>query len=198
MADRDVASHASTLVLASASPRRRDLLLLAGFDPRVRPAGVDETRHDDEEPLTYVERVAIAKATTIDHRADEVVVAADTAVVLDGAVLDKPVDDADAEAILGRLSGRTHTVATGVALRGRDEELSHRVVVTRVRMAALSPAAIRRYVATGEPRGKAGAYAIQGRGAALVASLHGSWTNVVGLPLVETVEMLQRAGLAVD
>lgn len=193
-----MAALAATLVLASASPRRRDLLRLAGFDPHIRPAEVDETRHDDEEALTYVERVAIAKATTVERQAGEIVVAADTAVVLGGAVLGKPVDDADAEAILRRLSGRTHTVATGVVVRGRDDDLAHRVVVTRVRMAALSPAAIRRYVATGEPGDKAGGYAIQGRGAALVASLHGSWTNVVGLPLVETVGMLRRAGLVVD
>ena len=185
-------------MLASSSPRRRDLLRLAGLEPRLRTAAVDERVQPGEDPLCYVTRLAAAKARAVGRHPGEVVVAADTSVVLGGEVLGKPKDERDAASMLERMSGRTHLVATGVAVRGVDDRCVQRVVTTQVHMAPLSPARIAAYVATGEPRDKAGAYAIQGRGAALVASIEGSWTNVVGLPLVETLNMLRDAGIAVD
>lgn len=182
------------LVLGSTSPRRLELLRLAGFEPVVRPAEVDETHRDGESPSDYVLRLARLKCAAVRREPDEVVLAADTTVVLDGEVLGKPRDPADAAAMLRRLSGRSHEVITAVAVlgpRGGEEAL----VSTEVHMAVLDDAAIERYVATGEPLDKAGAYGIQGVAQVLVRAVHGSWTNVVGLPAVETVELLRRAGI---
>jgi septum formation protein len=187
-----------TLVLASASPRRRDLLRRLGLDPALRPVDLDETPHADEPPQDLVVRLAAAKAAAGADRGegDEVVLAADTEVVLDGRVLGKPVDDADAAAMLRRLNGRTHEVVTGLAVR-RGEIARLATVTTEVTFRHLTDDEIAWYVATGEPSGKAGGYALQGAGAALVASIAGSDTNVIGLPLAETVTLLREVGLDV-
>ena len=187
----------AALVLASASPRRRELLRLAGLDPQVRPADVDETPADGEDPVAHVVRLAKAKACTVPAADGEVVLAADTVVILDGAVLGKPRDEADAVGMLRRLRGRAHTVVTGVAVAHPTRGFAQTVVSTEVVFAAISDAAIAAYVATGEPLDKAGAYAIQGGAAAFVTRLNGSWTNVVGLPVVETLDLLRDAGVAV-
>ena len=187
----------ATLVLASASPRRLALLRLAGLDPQVRPADVDETPADGEDPTTHVVRLARAKASAVPPADGEVVLAADTVVIADGAVLGKPRDEADATGMLRSLRGRAHTVVTGVAVAQPSGALAETVVSTQVEFAAISDAAIAAYVATGEPLDKAGAYAIQGGAAVFVARIHGSWTNVVGLPVVETLDLLRDAGVAV-
>lgn len=182
------------LVLASASPRRLELLRLAGLEPEVRPADIDERPHPGEPPASYVARLAREKAERCAHAPDEVVLAADTTVAVDGEPLGKARDADEAEGMLRRLSGRRHTVRSGVAVVA-DGAVTDRVVSTDVWMAALTDAEIAAYVATGEPIGKAGGYAIQGRAAVLVARIDGSWTNVVGLPMVETRELLRAAGV---
>jgi septum formation protein len=183
------ASH--RFVLASGSPRRRDLLRQLDLDFTVDPADLDETELPDEPPALYVERLARAKAAAVAKRHPGVIVlAADTTVSIDGAILGKPRDDAEAHAMLKRLSTRTHEVFTGIAAGARA-----RVVRTSVRFRALGDAEIAWYVATGEPRDKAGAYAVQGRAGAFVEALEGSPTNVIGLPLAETLALLVEAGL---
>jgi septum formation protein len=178
------------VILASASPRRRDLLSSAGVAFVVRPADVDETVHPDEPPRAYVRRVARAKADAV---AGDRVLAADTIVTLDEQVLGKPADPDAARALLERLSGRTHTVFTAVVLRAgaRHQE---RLCATQVRFRVLSSRDIDAYLATGEPYDKAGGYGIQGPGALLVDRLRGSYTNVMGLPLKETLALLARHG----
>jgi nucleoside triphosphate pyrophosphatase len=183
-----------TLTLASQSPRRRELLALLGLALRVRPAHADETPRPGEAPRAYVERLAREKARTVDD--GDFVLGADTTVVLDGAILGKPEDDRDAARMLRALSGRRHEVTTGVCLRapgGREETLA---VSTEVEFAALDEAQIAWYVATGEPRDKAGGYAVQGAGGAFVRALRGSVSNVVGLPVAETAALLERCGFA--
>jgi len=178
------------LTLASQSPRRRELLEQLGISLVVRPAGADESARPGEEPRDYVRRVAIDKARAVEG---EVVLAADTAVVLDTEVLGKPRDAEDAGRMLRALSGRTHEVLTGVCVRSRSG-VGTAVASTRVRFAALSPSQIAWYVATGEPLDKAGAYAVQGAGGAFVVGLEGSVSNVIGLPLSEALELLHAAG----
>jgi septum formation protein len=179
------------LVLASASPRRRELLAAAGLDVDVDLVDVDERPLAGEPPDAYVERVARLKAEAGSARhPGRVVLGADTAVVVDGEVLGKPRDAADAVAMLRRLAGREHDVMTGVAVAsaGRVESFVER---TRVTMAPLSPADIEAYVASGEPFDKAGAYAIQGGAARFILGFEGSYTNVVGLPLEKLFEVLR-------
>ncbi len=188
--------HPLNLILASGSPRRRDLLAGLGLDFAVRPVDLDESVLPGEEPAVYVERLAGEKARA---RAEigEVVLAADTIVVLDGEILGKPEDAADARRMLSRMQGRWHTVLTAVALvlpEGEEEE-AVTVVSTRVRIGALSAQQIAIYVATGEPLDKAGSYAIQGRGALLVEEIDGNYTNVVGLPLPATARLFGQLGL---
>lgn len=183
------------LVLASASPRRLELLRLAGLDPAVRPTHADESTLAMEDPWAAVERVACAKVGAAVRGAGEVVLAADTVVVIEGRMLGKPRDADHAVAMLTGLSGRSHRVATGVAVEDLGGRTRSGVFTTEVTFAPLSPAAIDAYVATGEAFGKAGAYAIQGAGAVFVERLQGSWTNVVGLPVVETLRMLRAAGV---
>ena len=186
---------APRLVLASQSPRRRELLLQLGLAHEVRPAHADESVLPGEPPREYVLRVARDKARAVPG---EVVLAADTAVVLASEVLGKPGDPADARRMLRALSGTRHEVITGVCVRlgatAQGAELEA-VVSTEVVFARLSERAIDWYVGTGEPLDKAGAYAIQGAGGAFVAEVRGSVSNVVGLPLVETVALLARAGV---
>jgi septum formation protein len=185
----------SPLVLASASPRRADLLRAAGLKFTVRVADIDETRLAGETPAAYVLRLARAKAAAV-ARGDELVLGSDTTVVIDGEILGKPADAADAERMLRLLSGRWHEVLTGVALR-RGLEVRDAVATTRVRFVRLSGAEIRWYIATGEPFDKAGAYAIQGCGSRFVEGIEGSYSNVVGLP-VEAVYRMLKGGAAAD
>jgi septum formation protein len=182
------------LVLASASPRRSELLRQLGVDFDIRPADIDESTRHDETPIAYVHRLSIEKATAVSRRADvgasDVVVAADTTVELGGQILGKPTDRADAFGMLTMLSGTTHRVHTGVTIRQGDRA-STGCVTTEVTFAVLSADDIEWYVATGEPFDKAGAYAVQGAGGALVARIDGSVSNVIGLPLVETIAMIR-------
>jgi septum formation protein len=184
-----------TLTLASASPRRRELLSQLGIALQVRPADTDESVRDGEGAREYVLRVAREKARAV---SGAIVLGADTAVVLRGEVLGKPRDGADAARMLRALSGTSHEVLTGVVVRRGDAAPAELEVVasTAVRFARLGEAEIAWYVATGEPLDKAGAYAIQGAGGAFVLGVEGSVSNVVGLPLAETADLLRRAGFA--
>lgn len=186
----------STLVLASASPRRRELLGLLGVLFEVLPSDVDERRRPGERPVAYVDRLAREKAGRgASLRPGAIVLAADTCVVCEDAILDKPGDDAEAgTAALRRLSGRSHTVLTGVAVSG-PRGLGAVTVETMVSFRALSPGEIAWYVALGEGRDKAGGYGIQGHAGLFVKAISGSSSNVVGLPLAETVQLLAEAGL---
>lgn len=181
------------LVLASRSPRRVDILRGLGFTFEVDPAREtieDEVTHGDVFALP--EALARAKCAEVAaRRGDRLVLAADTVVILDGEVLQKPADDREAEAFLRRLSGKTHTVVTGVALkRTRDGVDLSGAERTRVTFRALSEDAIARYVATGEGRDKAGSYAAQGLGAGLISSVDGCFYNVVGLPVARFLDLL--------
>ncbi|OOG52612.1 septum formation inhibitor Maf [Rhodanobacter sp. B05] len=184
------------LHLASQSPRRRELLAQLGATFRVLDVEVPEQRAPDETPQAYVERVARDKAQAglralaAADLGKALVLGADTEVVLDGEVFGKPRDAEDAAAMLRRLAGRTHEVISAVWLVANGCERGD-VCVSRVRFGALDEAAITAYVATGEPFGKAGAYAIQGRGAALIEHLQGSYSGVMGLPLFETARLLR-------
>jgi len=179
----------TALVLASGSPRRRAFLEQLGLTFTVSPADLDERLLPGEAPAVYVERLAREKAQEVARRhPGALVLAADTTVVLEGRVLGKPADAADAQATLRALAGRTHQVLTGVALAGQT--LRTRVVETRVTFRQATDAELAWYVATGEPLDKAGAYALQGIGGFLVQSIEGSHSNVIGLPLVETLALL--------
>lgn len=189
------------LVLASASPRRRDLLTRAAVRFVVEPADIEELSRPGEAPAALAERLAREKAAHVAARPErrgEVVLGSDTIVVLGGDVLGKPRDTAHARELLGRLVGREHEVITGVAV-GREGDAGaewHSCTVrSRVTMHAASADEIERYVATGEPLDKAGAYAFQGEGRRFVRSVEGSETNVIGLPLEETLELLRRFGI---
>ena len=186
----------SPVVLGSASPRRRELLQLILDDFEVRPSAIDETLAAG--PLRdAVAGVALAKARAVALATPgAVVIGADTIVTVEGAVFGKPVDAADARTMLHRLRGRWHEVITGVAVVAAGRETSTSVV-SRVLMAAADDETIDEYVRSGEPLDKAGAYAIQGVGGRLITGLVGSYTNVVGLPLEETAELLRAAGVAV-
>jgi nucleoside triphosphate pyrophosphatase len=182
------------LVLASASPRRAELLAAAGYAFAVDPAHVDESERAGESPDAYVLRVARDKARAVASRRrnpGEVVIGADTTVVADGEILAKPADESDAVRMLQRLAGTIHEVLTGVVLVSGGREQAE-VVGTRVRLLPLTPEEIRWYVGTGEPMGKAGAYAIQGRAARFVDWIEGSWSNVVGLPVATVNQMIRR------
>ncbi len=180
------------LTLASQSPRRRELLGALGIALEVRPVYADETPHAGERPVDYARRVAREKARAV---AGELVLAADTTVAVDGEILGKPRDDADAARMLRRLSGRAHEVISAVCLRRPAVRLEFdAVTTTRVEVAPLDEATIAWYVATGEPRDKAGAYAVQGLFGAFVRAVEGSITGIIGLPLDETLALLRRAG----
>jgi septum formation protein len=189
---------AGFIYLASGSPRRRELLQQIGVSIRVIGADLDETALQGESPLAYVSRLAQAKATVGWERSRDLggapVLAADTAVVLDGNILGKPAGLNDAIAMLLQLSGRTHEVLTAVALRsaaGIEVKVSHSMVT--IRSIDLSEA--RAYWETGEPSDKAGAYAIQGYAAIFISDLQGSYSGVMGLPLFETAALLKAAGV---
>jgi septum formation protein len=182
------------VVLASGSPRRHHLLTQIGVTVTVRAPDIDETPFEGEDPVVYVERLAVAKAMAVELGDGELVIAADTTVDLDGHILGKPVDDADAAQMLRRMSNRVHQTHTGVAVRCGDRVVSD-VCSTSVTFVDLDDATIDWYVATGEANGKAGAYGIQGAAAALVRGVDGSVSNVVGLPLHLAVELARRCGV---
>jgi septum formation protein len=198
------------LVLASASPRRRDLLAQAGFSFEVHPAHIPEEPLDGEDPFTYVQRLAQQKAqvvfrelagvntaageTSPDTQSSFTVLGADTTVTLDNAILGKPENAADAARMLRLLSGRTHQVITGVALV-TQESVKVAAEATSVSFLTLSDEEIASYVATGEPMDKAGAYAIQGRAARWIPRIEGCYFNVVGLPLALVSKLLESRDL---
>lgn len=186
------------LVLASGSPRRQELLAGLGLRFSVRPADVDETPHPGEAAATLVARLAGAKAAAVGHPG-ELVLAADTVVTCEGLVLGKPADADEAGAMLRRLSGRDHVVTTGVAARlvatDGTEQGATTTVTTRVSFVDIPTDELDWYVGTGEPLDKAGAYGLQGLGARFVRRIEGSPTNVIGLPLAETAELLADLGL---
>ena len=185
------------LILASASPRRAELLASAGYEFDVAPTDVDETPGVAESPESYALRVARDKAIAASHRCQDtggVVVAADTVVVVNGQILGKPKDSADARRMLRLLSSGVHEVHTAVVVRTPAGERAE-LVTTRVRFVPLDDAEIDWYVASGEPVGKAGAYAIQGRAARFIDRIEGSWSNVVGLPLATVARMLKKTAV---
>ncbi len=175
------------IVLASASPRRSELLRAAGINFTIRVANVDETQLPNEAPHAYVARLAQTKAVAV-AQADELVLGADTTVVIGDEIAGKPIDIEDAKRILQMLSGNWHEVLTGVSLV-RNSDIQTEVAVTRVKFIAMSEAEIDWYAASGEPDDKAGAYAIQGLASRFVERIEGSYSNVVGLP-IETVYRL--------
>ncbi|AMW05359.1 Maf family protein [Gemmatimonas phototrophica] len=188
------ASSPVRLILASQSPRRRELLNQIGLEHEVCPADIDETVWPDEAPVPHCERLAREKAHTLAVQfPDAVVVGSDTIVVVDGAILGKPSTAADAVNMLEQLSGREHTVYTAVAVAHGGQTLSGVEAVT-VRFRVLSRPQIEAYVRTGEPMDKAGAYGIQGYGATMVEAITGDYYAVMGLPLGRLVELLQALG----
>jgi septum formation protein len=181
------------LILASASPRRRELLTQAGLTFRVLPADIDETPHPNEAPAAYVQRLAIEKAEAIAaQNPNDTILAADTSVVLDDQILGKPVDQQDAIRMLTLLSDRTHAVMTGVAVLAPGRPIVSAVEITHVTFATIPLAEIATYVATGEPLDKAGAYAIQGAAARWIPRIEGDYSNVVGLPLYRAFTLLAQ------
>ena len=184
--------HHHPIILASQSPRRKYLLEQAGITFSVIPSRIDEHRLPDESPRGYVKRLSREKALDVARHHDTAwVIGADTVVVVDNTLLEKPTSQDHAEKMLQQLSGRTHTVFTGVTLCGPEsKKIITRHVATKVEFKTLSPAEIKWYISTEEPFDKAGAYAIQGLGTFLVRGIHGSYTNVVGLPVCEVIEIL--------
>jgi septum formation protein len=191
------------LILASASSRRHALLAACGIPFEIIPACIDEDPFPNESAEVYVRRLALAKAQAVaQHHLGAVVLGADTTVTIDGVLLGKPETPDVARQMLHRLCGRAHEVVTGVAVVGSgvacsaDREYVSEVVASRVLTRHFTDATIEWYIRTGEPLDKAGAYAAQGLGAALVERIEGSYTNVVGLPLTTTLSLLRRFGVA--
>ena len=184
-------------VLASSSPRRRELLGSIGADFDVIPSNIPEERGEGETPEEYVARLSREKAHAIAAKhPDRWIIAADTTVALDDLVLEKPIDAEDAKRMLKRIAGKTHVVYTGVTLaRDNPHYIDTHVATSEVRMLPLTARDIDWYVATREPLDKAGAYAAQGVGGMFIDSIHGSYTNVVGLPLALLFQMLRKAGI---
>lgn len=183
------------VVLASASPRRRELLARLGIVPDIRPADIDETPRPGETPEELVARLAVAKAAAVTRADGEVIVAADTIVVVDGQILGKPADDDEATRMLQRLSGRDHDVISGVHVIG-DAGDATAVESTTVTMRVMGSDEIEAYVASGEPADKAGGYAVQGAAGIFVTGLVGSDTNVIGLPLATLTRLLDEVGVS--
>jgi septum formation protein len=179
-----------SLILASASPRRKQLLEMLGIAAEVRPSHIEEVHATGETPLAYVERLARDKARSVPG---DLVLGADTTVLLDDTLLEKPADPADALRMLRRLQGRTHEVITSVALVARGT-LYQATDITRVTFRPASDTLLEAYIATGEPMDKAGAYGIQGYGAALVERIEGDFFGVMGLPLRLVLQLLEEAG----
>jgi septum formation protein len=184
------------LILASTSPRRSEILEGLGLAFAIRSVAFDEKLLPEETPAAAVQRLAVGKATMMPPGAGEVVIGADTAVVLDDRFYGKPRNEADCLAMLANLAGRTHQVMTGVAV-ATPERVATGLSITDVRFREIDPDEARRYWQSGEPRDKAGGYAIQGRGGQFVEAIIGSYTGVVGLPVFETAAMLRAAGIDV-
>ena len=180
------------LILASQSPRRAEILASVGWPFEAIPADIDESRFESEDALSYVLRLAQTKAETVAARvASGRVLGADTVVVVDQEILGQPCDDDDARRMLSLLSGKWHEVVTGVALVSKSQtSVAHQT--TRVRFAELTSEEIEWYISTGEPKGKAGAYAIQGQGALFIQEIEGDYYNVVGLPVRLVYELATR------
>ncbi|MBW2526897.1 MAG: septum formation protein Maf [Deltaproteobacteria bacterium] len=201
MRDRPTIDGDRPLILGSASPRRRDILLRLGIPIRIHPVSVDEACRPSEAADEYLDRVVRAKLDALAREPDldgAGMLVADTAVILDQAIFGKPDSDAHAAEMLRALSGRTHQVSTRFAIAAADAPsrcLVVQTVRTQVHFRELDDEHVARYVATGEGRDKAGAYAVQGLGAFAVERIEGSFTNVVGLPACEVVAALERAGL---
>ena len=188
------------LLLASASPRRRELLEQIGVNFISEAQDIDESVQVNETPSQYVQRLACEKAEKGCKAYNMTALGSDTCVVLDGEILSKPVSVEDATAMLGRLAGRNHQVLTGIAICEKVDHqfrVSSQVVSTDVSFTPLTKAQIERYVATGEPMDKAGSYGIQGKAAVFVSGIKGSYSNVVGLPLMETAQLLQQHNIPV-
>ncbi len=181
------------VVLASRSPRRRELLAQLGLIYEAQAPDVDESPRAGEDAIAYVGRIAIDKVNAV-VVPDALVIAADTTIELDGEIIGKPIDLDDARSMLRRLAGRTHSVHTGVALQRGQQRLTA-TVTSLVTFATLSDEALDWYIATGEPMDKAGAYAIQGAGAVLVESVEGSVSNIIGLPLHTVVDLAAQLGV---
>jgi septum formation protein len=184
-------------ILASSSPRRRELLASIGIEFDIVPSHIPEERENGEAPEEYVARLSREKAAAIGaQHPSRWIIAADTTVLLGDQLLEKPRDERDAERMLSLIAGRTHVVYTGVTLQNLDSDYHDtRVAETEVRMLPLSKQDVRWYVRTKEPMDKAGAYAVQGIGSMFIDSVHGSYTNVVGLPLAMLFQMLRKAGV---
>ncbi len=181
------------LILASASPRRRDLLAQIGIVPdAICPTDIDETRHRDESPRALAERLAREKAAACPEAG--FVLAADTVVALGQRNLEKAADAEEAEAFLRLLSGRAHQCITGIAVKAPDGQVNSRTVMARVKMKRLTDQEIAAYIASEEWRGKAGGYGIQGMAGAFITHISGSYTTIVGLPLYETKSLLEGLG----
>jgi septum formation protein len=186
------------VILASASPRRRELLALVGIPHVVVPANIDESYRDGEEAAEHAERLAREKATAIvSKNPDAIVIAADTIVLIEGLVLGKPRDEADAERMLAMLSGQTHVVLTAVAV-ARGERMRSGVESVRVTFRPLTRARIRAYIATREPMDKAGSYGIQGYGATLVERIDGDYFAVMGLALGRMIDLFAELDVSYD
>jgi septum formation protein len=186
----------SRLILASKSPRRYELLKQAGLDFEVIPSRIEEDCIAEESPEQHVIRLAEAKALEVGNRyPDRWVIAADTIVYIDGSIFGKPENREKALEMLRRLSGREHWVMTGFSVHHLEKEMGdHEAVKTAVKVKPLTPVEVDWYVQTGEPFDKAGGYAIQGAGSFMIESIRGSYTNVVGIPLCELIQMLIRLG----
>lgn len=204
---KDVDAPAYELVLASQSPQRLELLRQVGFEPFCLPADIDEQPLNSEAPEDLVLRLACAKACACAEMPEfsklrgsgpkRVILAADTVIDLNGQIMGKPRNEEHALDMLQRLSGREHRVHSGVCVQELGGSVQHTAVVTtNVRFATVTRQMARRYWRSGEPQGKAGSYAIQGIGAQFVVQLSGSYSNVVGLPLYETTQLLARTGLS--
>ena len=184
-----------TLILASASPRRKDLLAEIGIIPdHIIPTDIDETPFRGEKPRTYVQRMAVEKAAALSGHDDAYVLAADTVVVMGTRILQKPVDADESYKFLSLMSGRRHTVMGGICLRTPSGKIITRICETKVKFKSLSEDEKRTYVESNEWDGKAGGYAIQGRAAAFIPFISGSYSNIVGLSLHDTVQMLAGNG----
>jgi septum formation protein len=183
------------LILASKSPRRAEILNAVGWPFTQMAANIDETRHESEDAVVYVERLARTKAETVAQQIGEgLVLGADTVVVIEGEILGQPADDADARRMLGLLNAKWHEVLTGVALvrAGHAQESIVVHELTRVRFCEMSTEEIDWYVSTGEPRDKAGAYAIQGQGGLFIEEIAGDYFNIVGLPIRLVYELVHK------
>lgn len=196
----DWAKSVLKLILASASPRRKDLLAQIGIIPdQIIPADINETPRAEELPLQYVRRMADEKAAAVAAKySDNVVLAADTIVMVGRRILGKPVDAKDAAQMLKLMSGRRHNVCTAVCVIAPGQKPKSRVVETMVQFKRLSDTEISGYIASGEWEGKAGGYAIQGLAEAFVKGINGSHSNVVGLPLLEITQLLAASGIKLN